>query len=406
MRRRAWELGASAIEHQLQLFDIFVQPVLSYGCEVWGVDLLGQPASASERVHRWFCRRLLGLPQSASSAIVLAELGRWPLHVHWVQQITRFWNRMLETEGDCLAVWAFQDNLELMREQMRRQGPGQAVPSPCWCLRWFRFLQAAPTDTGTLVWLTELDEKAMVERAKAAYVRAAAGGQGPATSPSGDNSSGSVRTPRFGSSSGQLAGAPTVPEGTPLSQACTAGAGRPGGRSGRCGRLTDTLGPFTPRVDGSYVTRVCCPYPEGCHRNKFALYLDNVRGDTPLGLLAPHLHLGAVKDWRHRDCLTRFRCSCHDLRVERDRYLPVEIKPPRHLRTCRLCASHDVEGEQHMVFTCPLYEPIRFKFANLFTSDCQDLNTFLSNDLDDVAMFIYSCFELRSTATQMSLAGS
>jgi len=31
MRRRAWELGASAIGHQLQLFDIFVQPVLSYG---------------------------------------------------------------------------------------------------------------------------------------------------------------------------------------------------------------------------------------------------------------------------------------------------------------------------------------------------------------------------------------
>jgi hypothetical protein len=62
MRRRAWELGAAALEHQLQLFDIFVKPILSYGCEVWGVDLLSQPDSAPERVHRWLCRRLLGLP--------------------------------------------------------------------------------------------------------------------------------------------------------------------------------------------------------------------------------------------------------------------------------------------------------------------------------------------------------
>jgi hypothetical protein len=43
LRRRAWELGAGAVQHQLQLFDIFVNPVLSYGCEVWGVDVLDQP---------------------------------------------------------------------------------------------------------------------------------------------------------------------------------------------------------------------------------------------------------------------------------------------------------------------------------------------------------------------------
>ncbi len=54
MRRRAWELRAIAVQHQLQLFDIFAKPVLSYGCEVW-VDVLDQPDSAPERVHRWLC---------------------------------------------------------------------------------------------------------------------------------------------------------------------------------------------------------------------------------------------------------------------------------------------------------------------------------------------------------------
>ena len=46
MRRRAWELGACLVEQQLQLFDILVQPVLSYGCELWGVSTcwIGQTA--------------------------------------------------------------------------------------------------------------------------------------------------------------------------------------------------------------------------------------------------------------------------------------------------------------------------------------------------------------------------
>ena len=48
MRRRAFELGACSVEQQLLLFDIFVSPVLSYGCEMWGVDLLDRPDCASE----------------------------------------------------------------------------------------------------------------------------------------------------------------------------------------------------------------------------------------------------------------------------------------------------------------------------------------------------------------------
>ena len=127
------------------------------------------------------CRRLLALPQSACSAIALAELGRWPLHVHWVQQLVRFWNRLLELRGsERLVSWAFQDNLELMREQLAHKAQtGREVASPCWCLRWLRSLASvAPTDTGTVLGVTELDEEAVVARARAEFVRAAAAGSG------------------------------------------------------------------------------------------------------------------------------------------------------------------------------------------------------------------------------------
>ena len=131
-----------------------------------------------------------------------------------------------------------------------------------------------------------------------------------------------------------------------------------------------------------------------------------MRGSTPLGKLAPHLVEGEVRNWRHRASLTRFRCSCHALRMERDRYLPAAVRPPRHLRTCLSCTSGAVEDEHHMVFACPLYSQLRFDFADLFSTPCLTLDSFLSHKQDRVAHFVHDCLTLRRTIAQMSLAGS
>ena len=362
VRRRAWELGACAVEHQLQLFDIFVQPILSYGCEVWGVDLLSQPDNAPERVHRWFGRRLLGLPQSATSAVVLAELGRWPLHVHWVRQLVRFWNRLLSMdEPDRLVKRAFEDNLALMRE-----GADLAAGTPCWCRKWFDYLQSAPTATGTLVWLTELQESAVLERAKEAWLAAAcSSGSAAAAAAASPGSTGSSRgvSVDTGDVSVDMSGVSVDAFGVSV----------------------DTL-PAPPGIAAAAATT-----------NKFGFYLEHVRGDTPLGELAPHLFEGAVRNQEHRASLIRFRCSAHDLRVERDRYLPAAAKPPRHLRTCLHCGCTKVEDEHHAVFVCPLYESLRFSHAELFaTPHC--LTAFLLQERQDrVASYIHSSYSLRRT---------
>ena len=316
MRRRAWELGAAAVEHQLQLFDIFVKPVLSYGCEVWGVDILDQPDSAPERVHRWLCRRLLGLPQGASSAVALAELGRWPLHVHWVQQVARFWNRLLELQGSSrLISLAFQDNLDLMQEQLALKArTGRAVASPCWCLRWIRALcSVAPTHAGTLVGVTELDEEALVARAQAQFVRASATAQ--------------RKSLGQGGAADTAAAADTAQITLSSSTAALEGDGSAPPR---------IEGEQGADLHGSASCNGCARHTVGLARarqpqavNKFAHYIECVRGDTPLGRLPDYLVEGAVRDARYRAWLSRFRCSCHDLRVERDRYLPEAVKPPR-----------------------------------------------------------------------------
>jgi hypothetical protein len=81
-------------------------------------------------------------------------------------------------------------------------------------------------------------------------------------------------------------------------------------------------------------------------------------------------------------------------------------KPHRHMRTCLICASPSVEDEHHFVFKCPLYDSLRFQFADLFSTNCHTIACFLSKNPDGVARYIYSCFELRRSTTHMSLAGS
>ena len=91
MRRRCALLGIQDPALQCKLFDTLVLPILSYGCEVWGVDT--KCGAAAEALHREFLRRLLGVRKSTANHMVLAELGRFPLQVHFWQQILRYHHR-------------------------------------------------------------------------------------------------------------------------------------------------------------------------------------------------------------------------------------------------------------------------------------------------------------------------
>ena len=124
----------------------------------------------------------------------------------------------------------------------------------------------------------------------------------------------------------------------------------------------------------------------------------------------PNQHLTCLKsmyDPNRRIALTRFRTSCHDLRIERERYLPRAIQAPTHERTCLFCASPAIEDESHMAVHCPIYDHLRFEYADLFPPDLPtSIPCFLSQDQNRVASFINDCHVLRRRNTCMSLAGS
>ena len=95
---------------QCQLFDALVLPILSYACEVWAVD--EKVGDVAERLHRQFLKHLMGVRDSVANTIVLAELGRFPLQLHWWQQVLCFHNRAHTMSDTCLVRSAFLEGID------------------------------------------------------------------------------------------------------------------------------------------------------------------------------------------------------------------------------------------------------------------------------------------------------
>ena len=110
MRRRCALLGIRD-PALCKLFDTLVLPILSYGCEVWGVDT--KCGAAAQALHRDFLRCLLGARKSTANHMVLAELGRFPLQLHFWQQMLRYHHREIALDNVHLVKLAMVDSFAM-----------------------------------------------------------------------------------------------------------------------------------------------------------------------------------------------------------------------------------------------------------------------------------------------------
>jgi hypothetical protein len=112
------------------MFDQLVNPVLTYGCQVWGPDVCHDALSlkdvinrtkvVQEGVHIDFLRRVGGLPSSSPLWILFKEFDRTPLHFQWLALCARFWSKATaslditkHTADNELLRAAMQDNIKL-----------------------------------------------------------------------------------------------------------------------------------------------------------------------------------------------------------------------------------------------------------------------------------------------------
>ena len=85
IKRLLSNIDSSAVETRNKLFDALVKPVLLYGCEIWGPELLSYKThfdkSTIEQVHIKFCKQTLNVPWYTENKACRAELGRYPLSI-------------------------------------------------------------------------------------------------------------------------------------------------------------------------------------------------------------------------------------------------------------------------------------------------------------------------------------
>ncbi len=77
------------------LFDKTIIPILTYGCEVWGFE----NNDIILKLQMRFYKLLLNLRSSTPSAMILGELGKYPVTVHIKSRMLNFWFKLISSES-------------------------------------------------------------------------------------------------------------------------------------------------------------------------------------------------------------------------------------------------------------------------------------------------------------------
>jgi hypothetical protein len=119
LQRKLVEHDISVVELQVRMFNTLVIPVVSYGCQIWGADLMSLGnldnilKNPFERLQLAYLRYISGASKHTPNWALLHEFSQSPIQLHWMKSVIRLWNR-LAVNTQWLAHDAFCDNIRMM----------------------------------------------------------------------------------------------------------------------------------------------------------------------------------------------------------------------------------------------------------------------------------------------------
>ena len=324
---RMRQLHIDQSDLQCRLFDQLVEPILSYGCQIWGPavcdgwmgvgiasdagqrEALNRQHNPADAVQIDFLRSIGGLPQTCKIWVMLAEFGRMPLQLRWLALASRFWRRCGAMQPGRLTRVAMEENIGLFLANKAGNS---------WVARFIRCMgvigavnasDVAACSTVDEVWQLSIVEADVRLKAAQWYGRVwAAGLQHP--------------------------------------------------------------NPVTAPSDSVHIST----------------YQHWVRGSqqVPVGA-APHHRAFLPVKVKH--ALIRLRVGGYPLRVEMGKRHNIE----RAQRVCRVCGSDThVDNLQHFLIECPAYDDIRSRWTQVFTVQAIQPEHVLNNpDQHAVASAVY-----------------
>ena len=303
--------GLSQFDIRCRMFDVLVEPVMSYASHVWGPNLFADGirkgdhvSSAADRTHLYFPRMRTGVGPRVCTTVLLRDTHRSPVSHHWVVLAARWWSALAAMDPGVprLARSAWLSDITLMRGSET----GGRVYTQCWSYKLLSALQdlgvISAAAWGPSVDLTQLRfDEACVRRCLSRRLNRA--WQRVVRQPDGTAVPVVQQDPRAAVSDGVLQ--------------CTHAA-------------------HVYAFDGS------ADYTQ--------------RQDAP-----PHMRLCMPS--KYLQCLAQLRLGAARLEVQLGRRQRQRV--PRAERVCRLCQPACVEDERHFLLECPAYDGIRAQFGLL-----------------------------------------
>jgi hypothetical protein len=146
--RRCHELGLHRLDVKCQLWKTLVAPIISYGCEVWGVYhwadagsnaiQWGHKCSAAvehEQLQITFLRGAMGVAASTPLGPLMREAGMRPVLHSWIEQTMGFYTKIAARPTDDLVRIAMAESIGMASQGI-----------PCWGTAWLRGMNAIDND--------------------------------------------------------------------------------------------------------------------------------------------------------------------------------------------------------------------------------------------------------------------
>ena len=115
MMSKLYRINNNFLDVFFKLFDAQIQPMLSYGAEVWGLNC---DFKIIERVHLFALKRFLNVSIKTPSDLVYGETGRYPLYVNVYVKSIKYWLKILKMQTERLPYRAYK-MLLFLHEQNR-----------------------------------------------------------------------------------------------------------------------------------------------------------------------------------------------------------------------------------------------------------------------------------------------
>ena len=124
-----------SVEYILDLFDTLVKPILTYGCEVYGM----QNYNVVEKFYLKFLKRTLNVKMSTNTSMIYAETGRYPLTIDIKVSMIKQWIKIIHSSEDRL-IWQVYNSMKESPTTVNKRNNWAMQIKDMLCTSGFRFI--------------------------------------------------------------------------------------------------------------------------------------------------------------------------------------------------------------------------------------------------------------------------